>query len=77
MSYIIKQAISSKTFRRSTKLNQLKRRQYKFKIFCKSKINNNKLARNNRTNRLISYVIKKRKERLFKIYNSNALNSLN
>jgi len=76
MLYTIKQTISSKTSRRSTKLNWLKRRQYEFRIFCRSRTNDNKSIRNDRINRLILCALKRRKERLFKAYDSNALNSL-
>jgi len=75
--YTIEQTISSKTFKRSTKLNWLKRRRHKLRIFYRSKINNNRSTWNDRINRLILCVFKRRKEQLFKTYDSNALNSLN
>jgi len=77
MLYIIEQTTSSKTFKKSTKLDWLKRQQHKLKIFYRSETNNNKSTRNNKINRLISCVFKKRKEQLFKIYDSNVFNSLN
>jgi len=77
MLYTIEQTISSKTSRRSTKLNWLKRRRHKSRIFYRSKTNNNRLIRNNKINELILCALKRRKERLFKAHDLNAFNSLN
>ena len=77
MLYTIEQTTSSKTSRRSTKLNWLKRRRHKSRIFYRSETNNNRLIRNNKINELILCALKRRKERLFKAHDLNAFNSLN
>jgi hypothetical protein len=77
MLYTIEQTTSSKTSRRSTKLNWLKQRRHKSRIFYRSKTNNNRLIRNNKINELILCALKRRKERLFKAHDLNAFNSLN